>query len=143
MDPTLREIPNGALFIRDRIIEQVGTTAELTQTADETLDLRGRHIVLPGFVNTHHHFFQTLTKAAQAIGIRFHASRGSLSKSISQCGLAPDHVVENEAAISIYLLSIFAQVGVDSCAAMVYRCALLIQRSQHLCIVHFGLNPED
>jgi 8-oxoguanine deaminase len=165
MDPTRREISNGALFIRDHVIEQVGTTAELSQTADETLNLQGRHIVLPGFVNTHHHFFQTLTKAipaaqnsnlfgwlktlfpiwanlsaeglyvgtqmaaaelmlsgcttasdhhyifpndctldhqiqaAQAIGIRFHASRGSLSKSVSQGGLAPDHVVENEAAV--------------------------------------------
>jgi 8-oxoguanine deaminase len=57
MDPTRREIPNGALFIRDRIIEQVGTTAELPQTSDKTLDLQSRHIVLPGFVNTHHHFF--------------------------------------------------------------------------------------
>jgi 8-oxoguanine deaminase len=66
MDPTRCEIPNGAIFIRDHIIEQVGTTAEQPQTADETLDLQGQHIVLPGFVNTHHHFFQTLTKAIPA-----------------------------------------------------------------------------
>jgi 8-oxoguanine deaminase len=46
MDPTRREIPNGAFFIRDRIIEQVGTTAELPQTADKTLCLQGCHIVL-------------------------------------------------------------------------------------------------
>jgi 8-oxoguanine deaminase len=39
MDLTRREIPNGALFIRDHVVEQVGTTAELPQTADETLDL--------------------------------------------------------------------------------------------------------
>jgi 8-oxoguanine deaminase len=57
MDPTCREISNGALFIRDHIIEQVETTAELPQTADETLNLQGRHIVLHRFVNTHHHFF--------------------------------------------------------------------------------------
>jgi hypothetical protein len=29
MDPTCQEISNGALLIRDHIIEQVGTTAEL------------------------------------------------------------------------------------------------------------------
>jgi 8-oxoguanine deaminase len=63
MDSTRREIRSGALFIRDNIIEQVGTTVELPQTADKILDLCDRHIVLPGFVNTHHHFFQTLTRA--------------------------------------------------------------------------------
>jgi cytosine/adenosine deaminase-related metal-dependent hydrolase len=162
MDAEQQEIRHGALFIRDNVIEQVGTTAELPQTADEVLDLEGRHVVLPGFVNTHHHFFQTLTRAvpgaqnhnlfnwlktlfpiwgnltaeglyvstqmaaadlmlsgcttasdhhyiyphdctlddqiqaAQAIGIRFHASRGSLSKSVSQGGLTPDHLAEDE-----------------------------------------------
>jgi len=33
--------------------------------ADEILNLRG-HIVLPGLVNTHHHFYQTLTRAVPA-----------------------------------------------------------------------------
>lgn len=165
MDSTRREIPDGALLIRDHVIEQVGTTVELPQTADEVIDLQGRHVVLPGFVNTHHHFFQTLTRAipsaqnsnlfgwlktlfpiwanlsaeglyvstqmaaaelmlsgcttasdhhyifpndctldhqieaAQAIGIRFHASRGSLSKGVSQGGLTPDYLVENEATV--------------------------------------------
>jgi 8-oxoguanine deaminase len=66
MDPALREISNGALLIRDHVIEQVGTTAKLPQTADETLDLKGQHIVLPGFVNTHHRFVQTLTKVIPA-----------------------------------------------------------------------------
>jgi 8-oxoguanine deaminase len=67
MDPTRREISNGALLIHDHVIEQVGTTAELTQNADKILDLKGRHIVLSGFVNTHHNFFQTLTKAIPAV----------------------------------------------------------------------------
>ncbi len=40
-------------------------TSELPQTADEVLDLRG-HLVLPGLVNTHHHFYQTLTRAIPA-----------------------------------------------------------------------------
>jgi 8-oxoguanine deaminase len=63
MDSTCHKISNGALLISDHVIKQVGTTAELPQTADETLDLKGQHIVLPRFVNTHHHFVQTLTKA--------------------------------------------------------------------------------
>ena len=65
MDDTQREIPEGGLFIRDGFIEQVRRTSELPQTADEVLDLRG-HLVLPGLVNTHHHFYQTLTRAIPA-----------------------------------------------------------------------------
>jgi 8-oxoguanine deaminase len=65
-DEAQREIRRGALLVRDHVIEQVGTTAELPETADEVLDLGDRHIVLPGLVNTHHHFFQTLTRAVPA-----------------------------------------------------------------------------
>ena len=46
----------------DGFIEQVGATTELPATADEIIDLTG-HVVLPGLVNTHHHFYQTLTRA--------------------------------------------------------------------------------
>ncbi|WP_121967682.1 8-oxoguanine deaminase [Leptolyngbya sp. BC1307] len=162
MDDERREIGNGALFVRDHVIEQVGTTDALPATADEILDLQGRHVVLPGLVNTHHHFFQTLTRAVPAaqncdlfnwlkalypiwsnltsegiyasaqmaaaelmlsgcttasdhlylfpndctlddeiravqdIGLRFHASRGSMSMGESQGGLPPDALVEKE-----------------------------------------------
>jgi 8-oxoguanine deaminase len=65
MDDHQREIPGGGLFIRDGIIEQVGVSADLPRTADETIDLSG-HLVLPGLVNTHHHFYQTLTRAVPA-----------------------------------------------------------------------------
>ncbi len=65
MDDHQREIPEGGLFIRDGIIQQVGVEAELPSTADEVLDLKG-HVVLPGLVNTHHHFYQTLTRAVPA-----------------------------------------------------------------------------
>src|SRR5512136_2587125 len=65
MDSQRREIQGGGLFIRDGRVEQVGSTANLPTAADEVLDLRG-HLVLPGLVNTHHHFYQTLTRAVPA-----------------------------------------------------------------------------
>ncbi|BAZ43754.1 putative Amidohydrolase family protein [Chondrocystis sp. NIES-4102] len=165
MDEQRREIRHGALFVRDNVIEQVGKTTELPNSADEVLDLADRHIVLPGLVNTHHHFFQTLTRATPAgqngdlfqwltahyplwsnltaqgmyyssqmaaaelilsgcttasdhhylfpndcsldeqiravedIGLRFHASRGSMSVGESNGGLPPDSLVEKEAEI--------------------------------------------
>lgn len=62
MDAARREIAEGGVFVRDNIIEQVGPSAELPQDADRVIDLRD-HVVLPGFVNTHHHMYQTLTRA--------------------------------------------------------------------------------
>lgn len=160
-DDQEREIVEGGLFIRDGFIEQVGKTSELPERADEVLDLDG-HVVLPGLINTHHHFYQTLTRAVPAaqdanlfnwlvtlypiwarmqpediyistitalaelalsgcttasdhlyifpngarlddqiqagldIGLRLHASRGSMSLGESQGGLPPDSVVEDE-----------------------------------------------
>lgn len=164
-DHAQREIRQGALFVRDNVIEQVGETAALPDTADDVLDLSDRYVVLPGLVNTHHHFFQTLTRAyppsqdrelfhwlqnlypvwanltseslfvaaqmaaaelmlsgcttasdhhylypndctlddeiraVQALGLRFHASRGSMTIGESQGGLPPDHLVESEAFV--------------------------------------------
>ncbi|MFN2136063.1 MAG: 8-oxoguanine deaminase [Candidatus Promineifilaceae bacterium] len=162
MDGDRREISDGALFIRDNLIEQVGVTEDLPDTADQVLDLSG-HIILPGLVNTHHHLYQSLTRviaqeadlftwlttlypiwarlndeaiyvstitglaelalsgcttssdhlyvfpndctldsqirAAQTIGVRFHAARGSMSLGESQGGLPPDSVTEDEAFI--------------------------------------------
>ena len=157
-------IPDGGLFVRDNVIEQVGPTSELPADADRVVDARGM-IILPGLVNTHHHLYQTLTRAvpaaqdatlfrwlktlypiwagltseaihvsalvglaelvlsgcttasdhlyiypndcriddeiraAQEIGVRFHASRGSMSLGESSGGLPPDRVVEDEAFI--------------------------------------------
>ncbi len=64
-DDHQREIPDGGLFVRDGFIEQVGPTTELPETADEVLDLSG-HMLMPGLINTHHHFYQTLTRAVPA-----------------------------------------------------------------------------
>ncbi len=65
MDDHQREFPDGGLFIRDGFIESVGRTSDLPAVADEVLDLAG-HVLLPGLVNTHHHFYQTLTRAVPA-----------------------------------------------------------------------------
>jgi 8-oxoguanine deaminase len=65
MDSQRREINDGAVLIRDGVIEAVGTTPEITAALehppDETLSLPA-HIVLPGLINTHHHMYQSLTR---------------------------------------------------------------------------------
>ncbi len=65
MDETRREIRNGGLFIEGNRIVAVGPTSDLPQEADEVLDLSG-HLVIPGLVNTHHHMYQSLTRAVPA-----------------------------------------------------------------------------
>jgi 8-oxoguanine deaminase len=161
MDDHQSEFPDGGLFIRNGFIEKVGEASEMPDTADEVLDLSG-HILLPGLVNTHHHFYQTLTRAVPAaqnanlfnwlktlypiwarltpediytstqtalaelalsgcttasdhlylfpngsklddeieaaleIGLRLHASRGSMSLGESKGGLPPDSVTDSE-----------------------------------------------
>lgn len=65
LDDTRREVPDGGMFIRDNVIEQVGPTADLPETADSVYDMAG-HVVLPGLINTHHHMYQSLTRAVPA-----------------------------------------------------------------------------
>jgi 8-oxoguanine deaminase len=62
MDGQRREIRGGGLFAQGNRIAAVGGAAELPATADRVLDLAG-HAVVPGLVNTHHHMFQSLTRA--------------------------------------------------------------------------------
>jgi 8-oxoguanine deaminase len=163
-DDADRALRDASIFVRDGAIEALGPAADLPREADRVVDARGC-IVIPGLVNTHHHFYQTLTRAvpgtqdvelfdwlttlypiwarltpaalrsatavacaelllsgcttasdhtylwpngcriddeievAREIGLRFHASRGSMSVGQSQGGLPPDSVVEEEAAI--------------------------------------------
>lgn len=164
MDGQDRELSQAGIFCQDGFIEQIGPMSELPASADTVLDLQD-HIVLPGLVNTHHHFYQTLTRAvptaqnanlfhwlktlypiwarltpgdiyistktalaelalsgcttasdhlylfpngsklddeieaASQIGLRLHASRGSMSLGESQGGLPPDSVVDDEETI--------------------------------------------
>ncbi|WP_409934668.1 imidazolonepropionase-like domain-containing protein, partial [Paraburkholderia sp. BCC1884] len=65
MDGERREIRDGGLYVEDNRIVAVGPTDTLPDTADEVLDLRG-HLVIPGLVNTHHHMYQSLTRAVPA-----------------------------------------------------------------------------
>ena len=62
MDDARREIADGAVFVRDNVIEAVGTSSELPSTADEVIDASDQ-VVIPGLVNTHHHMVQSLTRA--------------------------------------------------------------------------------
>jgi cytosine/adenosine deaminase-related metal-dependent hydrolase len=63
MDATRRELRDAAIYVRDNVIVAVGDLRDMpSTTADRVINGR-RHVVLPGLVNTHHHLFQTLTRA--------------------------------------------------------------------------------
>ena len=160
------ELHNASILLQDGLIAAIGPAHELPATADEVIDARG-HLVVPGLVNTHHHMYQSLTRAvpavqnaelfgwlrglypiwagltpemvrvstqvamaelllsgcttssdhlyiypngvrlddsieaARAIGMRFVATRGSMSVGESAGGLPPDSLVEDEDAILI------------------------------------------
>lgn len=59
-------INNGDILIDGNEIRQVGNVAGLSVNPGEVIDGRGK-IALPGFINTHHHFFQQLTRAVPAV----------------------------------------------------------------------------
>jgi 8-oxoguanine deaminase len=62
MDDSRQRIGNGALYVEDNVIRQVGQTADLPGDADRVIDATDM-VVLPGLVNTHHHLYQSLTRA--------------------------------------------------------------------------------
>jgi 8-oxoguanine deaminase len=65
MDDAHTTYTDGAIYIEDNVIRHVGATVDLPESADRVIDAR-QMILLPGLVNTHHHFFQTLTRALPA-----------------------------------------------------------------------------
>jgi 8-oxoguanine deaminase len=167
-DDAQTELKDASLLIRDGRIERImpagENTDELLTQVDEVIDA-SRHVVVPGLINTHHHMYQSLTRAIPAVqnaelfswlkglypiwvgltpemvrvsgqvamaelllsgcttssdhlyiypngvrlddsieaahtmGVRFTATRGSMSVGESQGGLPPDSVVEKEPAI--------------------------------------------
>jgi cytosine/adenosine deaminase-related metal-dependent hydrolase len=67
MDDAGTEHPSGWVLAEDGLVQAVGTDAE--PTAGTRVDLDGA-VVTPGLVNTHHHLYQTLTRArAQEAGL--------------------------------------------------------------------------
>src|SRR3990172_9036033 len=60
MDDAGTEIPGGSVLIEDGVVAWVGSGQP--PDADEQVDGTGA-VALPGLVNTHHHLYQTLTRA--------------------------------------------------------------------------------
>ena len=59
----LADEAGGGLVVEDgRLAELIATGGAPASPVDETFDASA-HVVLPGLVNTHHHFYQTLTRA--------------------------------------------------------------------------------
>ena len=63
MDDARRELRNAAIYVRDNAIVAVGNLSDMPSTTADLVINAHRHVVLPGLVNTHHHLFQTLTRA--------------------------------------------------------------------------------
>ncbi len=53
---------NGVVVEDGVIVELVGAGRQPMQPVDRTFDASS-HVIIPGLVNTHHHFFQTMTRA--------------------------------------------------------------------------------
>ena len=62
MDDAGSEHADGWVLVRDGLVTAVGGGAEPEVAANDRVDLGGA-IVTPGLVNTHHHLYQTLTRA--------------------------------------------------------------------------------
>jgi 8-oxoguanine deaminase len=65
MDDARQRITDGGLYIEDNVIRQVGSTADLPPLADQVIDAQDM-VILPGLINTHHHLYQSLTRALPA-----------------------------------------------------------------------------
>src|ERR687887_1656419 len=71
MDDADSRWADGGLYVEDNVIQQVGPTTALPDRADCVIDARDM-VILPGLVNTHHRFYQTLTRnlpAAQNVNL--------------------------------------------------------------------------
>lgn len=60
MDADKNQFPGGSLYAEDQEIKALGVNIPY-ETADVIIDARGKN-VYPGFINTHHHLYQTFTR---------------------------------------------------------------------------------
>ena len=65
MNDARRELPGGSVLVRGNRIASVHPAGEALPPADEVIDCSG-HVVMPGLINTHHHMYQSLTRAVPA-----------------------------------------------------------------------------
>ncbi|HJD43654.1 MAG TPA: 8-oxoguanine deaminase [Candidatus Paenalcaligenes intestinipullorum] len=66
MNDGLDEFQDAAILINNQQIQYVGPTSGLPSVdVDQEIDL-SHHVVLPGLINTHHHMYQSLTRAVRS-----------------------------------------------------------------------------
>ena len=62
-DPDIGAVVDGGLVVAGgRIVERVARGSTPTRAFDEVFDVSNL-VLLPGLINTHHHFYQTLTRS--------------------------------------------------------------------------------
>ncbi|TXI06292.1 MAG: 8-oxoguanine deaminase [Pseudorhodobacter sp.] len=222
MNPAREEIAGGDVLIRGGVIAAVG---QGLTTSGAVVNATGC-VVTPGLVNTHHHLYQTLTRAvpggqdallfgwlktlypiwsgfgpeemfisaqvglaelalsgctltsdhlylfpngsrlddtiaaAQAVGLRFHPTRGAMSIGESAGGLPPDALVEREAAILEDMIRVvdahhnaregaMVRVGLAPCSPfsvsrdLMREAAVLARDKRVMLHTHLAENDED
>jgi cytosine/adenosine deaminase-related metal-dependent hydrolase len=58
-------LPGGSVLIEGKRVASIHAAAEDLPPADEVIDCSGK-VVMPGLINTHHHMYQSLTRAVPA-----------------------------------------------------------------------------
>jgi len=53
----------GGIVVSDNIISEIVTAGKTPATPVDQVYDASQHVILPGLINTHHHFYQTLTRA--------------------------------------------------------------------------------